>query len=216
MALKRSFTEEEKVGLSNQEVEIGERYLRKHKTAGSIDNVKALRLYEMYLIGSSFHEIEQQFPQYELGQIILTAALNKWGMDRERMQGSLRERVKAKVVKSVIDQVDFLTGMLSVATAEHMNQMRKYAVDPDNEAVPPLRIKTIKEYKEVVETLAKIVQGATPNAKNNNMSPMFDALSSDSPESTSMLESQDKEQHKNEDEDIIDLDKILDQEEKGE
>ena len=204
MALKRNFSDEEKTGLSSQEVEIGEKYLRKNKTAGAIDNVPALRLYEMYLIGSSFHEIEQQFPQYELGQIILTAALNRWGSDRDKMQGTLRDRVRAKVVKSVIDQVDFLTSMLGVASAEHMKQMRNYYLDPDKEPVPSLRIKSIKDYKEVTETLAKIVQGATPNAKNNNMSPMFDALSPGA--------SQPKDEDKELEEEEIDLDKILDQE----
>jgi len=204
MALKRNFSDEEKIGLSSQEVEIGEKYLRKNKTAGAIDNVPALRLYEMYLIGSSFHEIEQQFPQYELGQIILTAALNRWGSDRDKMQGTLRDRVRAKVVKSVIDQVDFLTSMLGVASAEHMKQMRNYYLDPEKEPVPSLRIKSIKDYKEVTETLAKIVQGATPNAKNNNMSPMFDALSPGA--------SQPKDEDKEPEEEVIDLDKILDQE----
>ena len=34
----------------------------------------------------------------------------------------------------------------------------------------------IKDYKEITDTLGKIVQGATPNAKNNATSPMFDAL----------------------------------------
>lgn len=208
MALKRSFSTEERIGLSNQEVEIGEKYLRKNKTAGAIDNIKALRLYEMFLIGSSFYEIEQMFPQYELGQIILTAALNRWGSDRDKMQGTLRDRVRAKVVKSVIDQVDFLTSMLGVASAEHLKQMRTYSLDPDAEPVPSLRIKTIKDYKEVTETLAKIVQGATPNAKNNNMSPMFDALS------PGVSSKEEKEQAEVE-EDVIDLDKILDQEKKG-
>lgn len=203
MALKRSFIDEEKIGLSHQETEIGEKYLRKNKTAGAIDNVKALRLYEMYLIGSSFYEIQNQFPQYELGEIILTAALNRWGSDRDKMQGTLRDRVRAKVVKSVIDQVDFLTSMLSVASAEHLKNMRSYYIDPDNAIAPSLRIKSIREYKEVTETLAKIVQGATPNAKNNNVSPMFDALSPAAPKP--------KEEPKEEDEEV-DLDKLLDQE----
>lgn len=203
MALKRNFSDEEKIGLSHQEVEIGEKYLRKNKTAGAIDNVPALRLYEMYLIGSSFHEINQQFPQYELGQIILTSALNRWGSDRDKMQGTLRDRVRAKVVKSVIDQVDFLTSMLSVASAEHLKQMQSYYVDPEQEPVPSLRIKSIKEYKEVTETLAKIVQGATPNAKNNNMSPMFDALSPNAPKP--------KDKDEDVEEDVISLDKLIEQ-----
>lgn len=205
MALKRNFTEEEKIGLSSQEIEVGEKYLRKNKTAGAIDTIKALRLYEMYLIGCSFHEIQQQFPQYEIGQIILTAALSKWGSDRDKMQGTLRDRVRAKVVKSVIDQVDFLTSMLGVASAEHLNQMRQYAIDPSKEPVPALRIKSIKDYKEVTETLAKIVQGATPNARNNNMSPMFDALSPGVNESKS-------NEKEDEEEKVLDLSEILDQE----
>lgn len=211
MALKRNFSDEEKIGLSHQEVEIGEKYLRKNKTAGAIDNVPALRLYEMYLIGSSFHEINQQFPQYELGQIILTAALNKWGSDRDKMQGTLRDRVRAKVVKSVIDQVDFLTSMLSVASAEHLKQMQSYYIDPEQEPVPSLRIKSIKEYKEVTETLAKIVQGATPNAKNNSMSPMFDALSPGTPSKP-----KDKDLVEDNEKDIISLDKLIEQDKRGE
>jgi hypothetical protein len=101
--------------------------------------------------------------------------LRKWGMDREKMQSTLRDRVRAKVVKSVIEQVDFLTSMLGVASAEHTEDMRNYMLDPALPK-PTLRIKSIKDYKEVAETLGKIVQGATPNAKNNNMSPMFDTL----------------------------------------
>ena len=200
MALKRNFTDEEKVGLSCQEVDIGEKYLRKHKTAGVIDDIEALKLYEMFLIGSSFNEINQQFPQYELGQIVMTAALRKWGIDRDRMQSTLRDRVRAKVVKSVIEQVDFLTSMLSVANTEHIEQMRNYILDP-NAAKPQLRIKSIKEYKEVTDTLGKIVQGATPNAKNNAMSPMFDTLA---PKPKKQISKKDDD-----DDDDIDLDALL-------
>lgn len=199
MALKRSFNDDEKIGLSTQEIELGEKYLRKNKTAGAIDDVQSLKLYEMFLIGSSFHEVHQQFPQYELGQIVMTAALKKWGLDREKMQGSLRDRVRAKVVKSVIEQVDFLTSMLSVANVEHIEQMRNYILDA-NAPKPNLRIKSIKEYKEVTDTLGKIVQGATPNAKNNTVSPMFDALAPKQPN---------KIEKRQDDDDDIDLDSLL-------
>jgi hypothetical protein len=200
MALKRNFNDEEKVGLSTREVEIGEKYLRKHKTAGAIEEIEALKLYEMFLIGSSFTEINHQFPQYELGQIIMTAALRKWGTDREKMQGTLRDRVRAKVVKSVIEQVDFLTSMLSVASAEHIEQMRDYILDSTSPK-PNLRIKSIKEYKEVTDTLSKIVQGATPNARNNSTSPMFDTLA---PQPKKKVESKKKD-----DDGDIDLDALI-------
>jgi len=205
MALKRSFSEEEKIGLTQQEIEVGEKYLRKYKTAGALNQVESLKVYELYMVGCSFNEIHQQFPQYELGKVILTASLQKWGLDREKMQSTLRDRVKAKVIKSVIEQTDFLTAMLSVASAEHMKEMRNFIVDP-NAPKPSLRIKSIKDYKEVTDTLAKIVQGATPNARDNKHSPMFDALAPQIPK----LE--DKQEKTNPNEHEIDIDALLAQE----
>lgn len=175
MALKRNLTDIERYCLTQQEIKLAEKYLRKHKTAGRIKEPESLKLLEMYLIGHTFIEIHQQFPQYEMGQIILTAALAGWPHDRDKMQHSLRDRVQAKVVKSVIEQVDFLTTLLSVNNAERMDAMRKYIADPDNNVKPNLTIESIKEYKEVVETLYKIIAGATPGSKSKT-SPLFNAL----------------------------------------
>lgn len=204
MALKRHFNNDEKIGLTQQEIEIGEKYLRKNKTAGALNQVESLKVYELYMVGCSFNEINQQFPQYELGQVILTAALQKWGTDREMMSSTLRDRVKAKVIKSVIEQTDFLTAMLSVASAEYMKDMRDYIIDP-TAVKPSLRIKSIKEYKEVTDTLAKIVQGATPSARDNKHSPMFDALAPKKPKQLpeEKLETREEE---------IDIDALLAQE----
>jgi hypothetical protein len=175
MALKRSFTDEEKFGLTEEEIKRGEKYLRKHKTAGAIPETDSMGPYEMYMIGTSFYEISQQFPQYSVDQIILTAALRGWTRDREKIMGSLRDRVQTKVVKSVIEQVDFLTTMLSVTNAEHLDEMRKYVLDPENNPKPSIRVESIKEYKEVVDTLSKLVQGATGDKKNKS-SAMFETL----------------------------------------
>ena len=90
------------------------------------------------------------------------------------MMGSLRDRVQAKVVKSVIEQVDFLTTMLAVVNAEHMEKMRKYVMDPKNNPKPDVTISSVKEYKEVVETLHKLVAGAT--GTNKKSSAMFDQI----------------------------------------
>lgn len=176
MALKRRFTDEERYGLTQEEINVAEKYLRKHKTAGAINEQESLKLFELYLIGASFTELSNQFPQYAIERIIMTAALRGWALDRDKMVHTLRDRVRAKVVKSVIEQVDFLTTMLSVSNAEHLTAMNKYILDPINNPKPDMRVQTIKEYKDVAETLYKIVAGATPGA-NAKSSPMFDALS---------------------------------------
>lgn len=175
MALKRNLNPDERFGLTEEEIKLAEKYLRKHKTAGAIPELEAIKLYELYMVGCSFHEINVQHPQYNLAQIILTCALRGWSKDREKMLGSLRDRVQAKVVKSVIEQVDFLTTMLSVVNAEHMETMRKYVLDPVNNPPPQIRVQNIKDYKETVETLHKLVAGAT--GANKKSSPMYDAMS---------------------------------------
>src|ERR1035437_1705545 len=177
MALKRRLTDEERYGLSEEEIKLAEKYLRKHKTAGALRELEAAKLFELYLLGESLSKIAQQFPQYQLGQVTLTASLRGWAHDRDKMMHTLQDRVRAKVVKSVLDQVDFLTTMMAVTNAEHLEVMVKYCQDPINNPKPSLRITNIKEYKDVAETLYKIVAGATPSGKaGDKRSPMFDAL----------------------------------------
>lgn len=176
MALKTKLTEEERYGLSEAEAKLATKYLRKFKTAGALKEVEAARLFEMYLLGDSLSKISQQFPQYPMGQICLTAALRGWAKDRDRMMHTLQDRVRAKVVRSVLEQVDFLTSMLAVSNAEHLETMIRYTQDPLNNPAPKLRITNIKEYKDVAETLYKIVAGATASGSKKDSSPMFNAL----------------------------------------
>lgn len=175
MALKKSLTEDEKYGLSEEEIKLATKYLRKNKTAGALKDLEAAKLYEMYLLGDGIAKIAQQFPNYPIAQIALTAALRGWAKDRDRMQHTLQDRVRAKVVKSVLDQVDFLTSMMAVANAEHLETMIRYVQDPINNPKPNMRVTNIKEYKDVCETLYKIVSGAT-TPKPGQQSPMFEAL----------------------------------------
>jgi uncharacterized protein with HEPN domain len=177
MALKKRLTDEEKYGLSEEEIKLAEKYLRKFKTAGALKELEAAKLFELYLLGESISKIAQQFPNYNIGQIALTASLRGWAHDRDKMMHTLQDRVRAKVVKSVLEQVDFLTAMMSVANAEHLEKMIKYCQDPLSNPKPDMRVTNIKEYKDVAETLYKIVSGATPGAgKNKDRSPMFEAL----------------------------------------
>lgn len=175
MALKKNLTDEEKHGLTEEEIKLATKWLRKHKTAGALRDLDAAKLYEMYLLGDSIAKISQQFPQYPMGQIALTASLRGWARDRDKMLHTLQDRVRAKVVKSVLEQVDFLTTMMSVANAEHLDTMIKYIQNPSGQPKPQLRIGNIKEYKDVAETLYKIVAGATA-PKPGQTSPMFSAL----------------------------------------
>jgi hypothetical protein len=179
MALKLNLTEQEKYGLSQEEVKLATKWLRQYKTAGVIPELEAAKLFELFLLGEPLVKLAQTFPQYPIGQIAFTAAYKQWPKDRDKMLHTLKDRVQAKVVKSVLDQVDFLTTMMGVANAEHLETMMKYCQDPVNNPKPSLRITTIKDYKEITETLLKIVSGATSGGSDaKKSSPMLAALTS--------------------------------------
>jgi len=181
MALKKDFTAEERYGLSEEEYKLARKYLRAHKTKGALKDMDAVKIYELFLLGDSFQKLAQQFTHLPIGQIILTAALRGWVKDREKMTTSLQDRVRAKVVKSVLDQVDFLTSMMSVANTEHLDVMIKYIQDPVRNPKPSMRVTSIKEYKDVAETLYKIISGATTPSRGKDKPAMFEALISKTP-----------------------------------
>jgi len=154
--LKKKLNATERYGLTHDEVKSAENYLRFHKTQGTLNDQDAIPLYEMYLLGYSFEEIQKNYAQYSLGRIILTAALNSWTRDREKLAGSIMDRIKARIVRSTVEQVEYLSNMLAVANMESKDEVDKYLADPKSNPAPTMRIKSFKEYKDVVETLAKV------------------------------------------------------------
>jgi hypothetical protein len=177
MSLKTNLTDEERYGLSEEEIKLATRWLRAHKTRGAVPDLEAAKLFELFLLGEPIVKLAQNFPQYPLGQIAFTAAYKCWPADRDRMMSTLKDRVQAKVVKSVLDQVDFLTSMMAVANAEHLDAMAAYIKDPKNNPKPALRITSIKDYKEVCDSLQKIVGAAqTSQQESKKTSPMMTAL----------------------------------------
>lgn len=180
--LKKRLNSDERYGLNFDQVREAEKYLRQYKTAGAMSKQEALPLYELFLLGYSIEDLNRRFPQYPIGKIALTAALNGWTKDREKLASSVYDRIRARIVKSTVEQVEFLTDMVSVSTAENMEEMRKYLLDPSKTPPPQMRIKSLKEYQQVIEMLAKVADSvrvlATPSPSDDQ--PKLTAKSSKS------------------------------------
>lgn len=154
--LKKRLNAEEKYGLSDDQVREAEIYLRKFKTAGAISKQEAIPLYELFLLGYSVEDLNRKYPQHQVGQIALTAALNGWVNDREKLASSVYDRIKARIIRSTVEQVEFLTDMVSVSATENTSEMRKYLQDPTKSPPPQMRIKNIKEYQQVIDMISKV------------------------------------------------------------
>jgi hypothetical protein len=182
MALKRYLNDDEKFGLNGEEIKLAEKWLKKYKTAGAIQDPEAMKIYEMLLLGSTVMEVHATFPQWPIGQIALTIALRKWMTEREKMVNSVSSTATARMAKSVVDSVNFLTSMLAVANTEHLMEMNKYIKDPQNEPKPSLRIGTLKEYKEILDSLQKLVVGG-----GNGKKSLLDSITAPDRPQTHML-----------------------------
>lgn len=147
---------EEKKGLTFKEIELAESTLITKGPGYALSKDEAFRLYELYLLGWSFSQIIMKFPEYPMDKIVLTAALHLWGSDRARIAGTLKNRIQAKVVKAVVEQVDFLTEMLSDAASEAQKEAADYKADPINNPKPKLTIRTLNDYKLVMDMLHKL------------------------------------------------------------
>jgi hypothetical protein len=169
--LKKKLTPDEKVGLSDDEARQAERYLKKFRTKSIINEMEALPMMQLYMIGTSFTDIHNQYPDYPLPRILLTAALKKWGLNRSKLMGSLKDRVQAKVVKTLVDSVDFTSMLLQVAVTEHLEEMRAYIQDPKNNPLPSLRIQSMKDFDSVLGSLQKLMNTANPEAKGKSGAP---------------------------------------------
>lgn len=163
---------EESYGLSFEEIKEAERYLRDHKTIGVMNKTEAMPMYELFLLGYPFNEIYQKFPQIPMGKLLLTAARDNWVKDRERLAVSVADRIKARIFRSTVEQVEFLTDMVSVATNESTEEMRKYIQDPKNNPVPNMRIKNIKEYQQVLEMITSVAESIKVMAEPQERKPI--------------------------------------------
>ncbi len=61
-----------------------------------------------------------------------------------------------RLIKSTVEQVEFLTDLISVSATESSEEVRKYLSDPVNNKKPEMRIESLKDYKQVVDMLASI------------------------------------------------------------
>lgn len=169
--LKKRLSAEEKYGLTGDQIVEAEKYLRQYKTAGAINKQEAIPIYEMYLLGYSFDELAAKFPKYSRSKITLTAALHGWAKDRDKLASSIYDRIKTRIVRSTVEQVEFLTDMISVSSVENSEEMRKYLEDPKKNPLPAMRIKSFKEYQQVIEMLSKVTESvrsfSNASAKEN-------------------------------------------------
>jgi hypothetical protein len=153
--LKKRLASEEKAGLEQNYVKVAESYLKIHGNTPLTD-VEAAPLLEAFLVGYSLEEIHQKYQHIDLGKLCLTASTQLWHKKRQEVASSIYDRVRTKLVRSVVEQVEYMTDLLSVASTESKQTIANYLRDPASNPPPANRIRSIKEYKDAIDSLTKL------------------------------------------------------------
>lgn len=149
---------EERYGLTNDQILAAQRFLKRGDGTGPIPQQESVPLYEMFMLDYSLEDIAAKFPQFNYDRVVYTAAVGNWIKDRERLASTIHDRIKARVVRSTVEQVEFLTDMIAVSSKETAEEVRKYLQNPNTNPPPQMRIKSFKDYQQVVEMLLKVTE----------------------------------------------------------
>lgn len=134
--------------------------LNKHIEADgpSIGTTTANNFLALYLEGQSIDQICKQFPHWPRGALLLARHVFRWDEQRDRYIEDMVSRLKERLVKVKVDVVDHLINTLAVAHKELAHDMAIYLQSPKPENLPKNRIKSHKEYKDVLATLQAALQ----------------------------------------------------------
>jgi hypothetical protein len=158
--LKKKLSSEEKLGLNNNEIKVIENYLRIHGN-NLLSDLEVSPALEAFLLGYSLEEVADRYPHLNKDKLLLTASSQLWHKKRQDLASSIYDRVRSKLVRSVVEQVDYMTDMLSVVSTEAKETMAAYLKDPQNNPPPINRIKSMKEYRDAIDSLTKLTDHVT-------------------------------------------------------
>ena len=153
--MKKRLLSEEKLGIEENCVKIAESYLNVHGN-NILSDIEAAPLLEAFLVGYSLEEIHKKYQHVDLGKLCLTASTQFWYKKRQEVASSIYDRVRTKLVRSVVEQVEYMTDLLSVASTESKQTIADYLRDPLANPPPANRIRSIKEYKDAIDSLTKL------------------------------------------------------------
>jgi hypothetical protein len=154
---KKKLSSEEREGLDSSLIRKIEIFYQTHGDSPYPSHEVASAL-EAFLIGYSLQEVADRYPNFNFEKLAYTAAVNRWHLKRQEIVSSIYDRVKAKLVRSVVEQVDYMTDMLAVASTEARGSMSAYLKDPVNTPPPANRIRSLKEYKSAIDSLTQLTE----------------------------------------------------------
>lgn len=115
-----------------------------------------LKLFELYLNGSSCAEIQKLNPALDLGTIVSARLQGLWDHRRDEYLDSLLENTSLRVKQATLESAVLICDMLAAANKLHGQKLRKFLQTGDERELGALGIDSLRDFKQAVEIMQKL------------------------------------------------------------
>jgi hypothetical protein len=141
-------------GYTEEEIRALERHRKKN--GAPIATSTAIDFFSLYLEGYTIKQIHERHSAWPLGALVDARVRYKWDDKKKAYLEELETQVMDRMSKIKLESLNFLADMAAVAHNEFREEMIKYLQNPDNTEPPRNRIKSIREYKELMNIIVAL------------------------------------------------------------
>ena len=119
----------------------------------------AARLYGLYLQGVSCEDISRLNPAVDLATVLAARVRYNWDERKDVYVGDLMAYAGDAVRQTAAETVQLLGLMVAAASKKHGDALKRYLATGDESVLGEFDIKTIRQFRDVVEMMVRITGG---------------------------------------------------------
>lgn len=150
--------------MTNQELEVANlsdeerRLLDEYREAGHppLSPTTANSLFELFLAGKSYFEIQKLNPNFKIGSIVDASVRYRWVEARNRYIINLQNNSMQRLMQTQMESVNFLSLAFSAAHKKFGNALSKYLQTGDESDLEGFSLGNIHNYEKAIKALMAI------------------------------------------------------------
>jgi len=130
-------------------------------------NVDALQA--LYNVGYSCQEINEQFPEYPMGAILLTRVQQDWDKKKVAYRKGLEAEIVGSVKNARVESVKMVADVIAATNIHWKQELMRYLANPTKEKAPEFLPKTMHQYGSLATLLKDLTEVEKSTGKDANL-----------------------------------------------
>lgn len=143
-------------GLTEEE----SRQLIKYNENGrpGVAKLKVDALQALYNVGYTCSEINEQFPEYPLGAILLARVQQNWDDKRNEYRKSLEKEIVGSIKNARVESVKMVADLIAATNIHWKAELMRFLANPSKEKAPEFLPKNMHQYGNLASLLKDLTE----------------------------------------------------------